>query len=132
MPPKVSVSLDISPRLPPASADKQQVQIVFGNLVRNARDAMPSGGSLTIAGRVVDGAVEVSVADTGVGIPPEDLSRVMEPLYTTKTRGLGLGLAIARAILDKNRGVMRVRSEPGRGTEFTVRLPAAAPEGATS
>src|SRR5439155_515827 len=78
-----------------------QVRIVFANLVRNAREAMPKGGSLTITGRQVSDGVEVAVADTGVGIPPELLSRIMEPLYSTKARGLGLGLAIARAILDK-------------------------------
>jgi two-component system sensor kinase FixL len=77
---------------------------------------------------VADGrAVEVTVADTGVGISSEDMRRIMEPLFTTKTRGLGLGLAIVRAILDKNGGELRVASEPGRGSAFTVRL-AAAPE----
>ena len=67
----------------------------------------------------------MTVADTGVGIPPDHLARVMEPLYTTKARGLGLGLALARAILEKNRGTLAVASEPGRGTTFTVRLAAA-------
>ena len=69
--------------------------------------------------------MEVDVADTGVGISPENLSRITEPLYSTKARGLGLGLAIVRAILDKNQGSLRVASEVGRGTTFTVRLEAA-------
>ena len=68
--------------------------------------------------------MEVAVADTGVGIAAEDIHRIMEPLYSTKARGLGLGLAIARAILDKNRGSMRLTSEVGKGTTFTVRLAA--------
>ena len=67
------------------------------------------------------------MADTGKGIPPDILHRITEPLYSTKARGLGLGLAIARAILEKNLGEMRVRSEVGKGTTFTVALQAAAP-----
>src|SRR5439155_26852990 len=96
----------------------------FGNLVRNAREAMPEGGPLALTGRRVGDSVEVAVADTGVGIPPENLHRIMEPLYSTKARGLGLGLAIARTILEKNKGSMRVTSEPGCGSTFTVRLTA--------
>jgi signal transduction histidine kinase len=130
MPASVAVALDFPPDLPAASADAQQVHIVFANLVRNARDAMPSGGSLTLKARCTRDAVEVFVNDTGVGISTADLARVTEPLYTTKARGLGLGLAIARAILDKNRGGISVVSEPGKGTEFTVRLPAATTDGA--
>ncbi len=73
----------------------------------------------------------MAVSDTGVGIPPEQLARIMEPLYSTKARGLGLGLALARAILEKNDGSLHVASEPGRGSTFTVHLRAApAEEGA--
>src|SRR5262249_46967017 len=95
------------------------------NLVRNAGEAMPQGGRLLLTGKQVDGAVEVDIRDTGVGIPSENLHRITEPLYSTKARGLGLGLAIARSILDKNNGQLRVVSEPGQGTTFTVRLEAA-------
>jgi two-component system sensor kinase FixL len=108
--------------------DPDQMRIVIGNLIRNAREAMPQGGQLSLHGRHVDGRVEVAIADTGVGIAREDLSRVMEPLYSTKARGLGLGLAIARAILDKNRGSLHVDSVPGKGSTFTVKLTAVAPE----
>ncbi len=96
--------------------------IVLGNLIRNAREAMPQGGQLTITGRVVAEGVEVAVADTGHGIPPEHLGRIMEPLYSTKACSLGLGLALARAILDKNKGSLRVASTPGQGSTFIVRL----------
>lgn len=113
--------------LPPGAADYAQVRIVFANLIRNARDAMPQGGNLTLQGRRVHDQIEVSVADTGTGIPQEALARVMEPLYSTKARGLGLGLAIARAILDKNKGSLHVRSVPGAGSTFTVRLLASKP-----
>ena len=78
-----------------------------------------------MAARASYGHVDLSVADTGVGIEEAELARIMEPLYSTKARGLGLGLAIARAIVEKNRGALRVASEPGRGSVFTVRLLAA-------
>jgi two-component system sensor kinase FixL len=78
-----------------------------------------------MAARHADGLLEVDVSDTGVGIAPDMQARVMEPLFSTKARGLGLGLAIARAILEKNQGGLRLRSELGVGTTFTVTLRAA-------
>jgi signal transduction histidine kinase len=125
VPSAIRVEMDCPETLPAVLADPGQLQIVFGNLIRNAREAMAQGGTLTICAVVVDGGVEVSVTDTGVGIPPDDLIRVMEPLYSTKARGLGLGLALARAILEKNQGSLRVVSMIGKGTTFTVRLPLA-------
>jgi signal transduction histidine kinase len=124
----IQVALDCPATLPPALADIDQVRIVFANLIRNAGEAMTQGGRLTIAGRPVDSGLEVAVTDTGVGIPPEQLARVMEPLYSTKARGLGLGLSLARAILEKNNGSLRVTSEPGRGSTFTVSLQTAPAE----
>ncbi|MCC6416860.1 MAG: hypothetical protein IT429_01280 [Gemmataceae bacterium] len=124
VPDNVRVMVDCPDTLPQALADIDQVRIVFANLFRNAREAMPDGGTLAVAARQVGDAVETTVADTGVGIPPAELGRVMEPLFSTKARGLGLGLAIARAILEKNRGGLHVASEPGRGSTFTVRLAA--------
>jgi signal transduction histidine kinase len=126
LPGKIELVVDGLDALPPALADVDQVRIVFCNLIRNARDAMGEGGRLTITGRVKDDRVALAFSDTGVGISPENLSRIMEPLYTTKARGLGLGLAIARAILDKNKSSLQVVSEPGRGSTFTVLLHAAA------
>jgi signal transduction histidine kinase len=122
----IALLVDCEPGLPPALGDADQLRIALGNLIRNARDAMPTSGRLTIAGRLVEGFVEVSVADSGVGIAAEDLARVMEPLYSTKARGLGLGLAISRAIVEKNQGALRAASDPGQGSVFTVRLNAAA------
>jgi signal transduction histidine kinase len=126
LPENVAVALDCPAALPPVLGDRDQLLIVFGNLVRNAREAMPQGGRLTVAARLADGAVEVAVGDSGVGISPENLGKVLEPLFSTKARGLGLGLAIVRAILEKNRGSLRVASTLGKGTTFTVRLPAGA------
>jgi signal transduction histidine kinase len=137
LPENVRTVLDLPASLPAVLADPDQMRIVFGNLIRNAREAMPQGGQITVTGRLVgadgqsstvEGAadwVEVDVTDTGTGITADNLKRLMEPLYSTKARGLGLGLAIARSILEKNRGSLRVTSEVGRGTTFTVRLTAA-------
>jgi signal transduction histidine kinase len=121
----ITVTLVFPPDLPSMLVDRDQARIVFGNLIRNARDAMPDGGTLTITGRAAGEFVEVDVTDTGAGIAPELLGRIMEPLYSTKARGLGLGLSIARAILDKSGGGLRVSSTPGQGSTFTVRLRAA-------
>lgn len=127
VPENVRVTIDCPSSLPPVLGDIDQLRIVFANLIRNAREAMPQGGSLSIVGKIVNDAMEVAVADTGVGISPEDIHRIMEPLYSTKARGLGLGLAIARTILDKNKGSMRLTSEIGKGSSFTVRLTAVLP-----
>jgi signal transduction histidine kinase len=127
VPDNIKVTINLPSGLPPVVGDIDQLRIVFANLIRNAREAMPKGGSLSIKATPVGGGVEVAVTDTGVGISPEDIHRIMEPLYSTKARGLGLGLAIARAILDKNKASMRLSSEIGRGSSFTVRLTALLP-----
>lgn len=128
LPASIPVTVDFSPSLPRVTADRDQVRIVLGNLIRNAREAMPEGGRLVISGRHVGSRVEVSVADTGTGIAPENLAKIMEPLFSTKARGLGLGLAMARAILEKNQGSLKVASVPGSGSTFTVLLTAAQEE----
>jgi len=126
----IELAIDCPLELPKALGDRDQLRIAVGNLIRNANDAMEHGGRLAISGCVVDGSIELSVSDTGVGIDPKDLARIMEPLYSTKARGLGLGLAIARSIVDKNQGSLRVQSELGRGSTFTVRLSASHGDGA--
>jgi len=128
LPDNVQLTMDFPSSLPAVLADIDQIRIVFANLIRNAREAMPKGGALSIRGQVVADAVEVTVSDTGVGISLENIQRILEPLYSTKVRGLGLGLAIARAILDKNKGSLRLQSELGRGSSFTVRLSAVLPQ----
>ncbi len=125
LPDNIRVTIDCPEGLPRALGDLDQMRIVFGNLIRNAREAMPKGGDLVLRARHRDDQLEIDVTDNGVGIAAENLARVTEPLYSTKARGLGLGLAIVRAILDKNQGSLTVTSELGRGTTFTVRLPAA-------
>ena len=102
--------------------DENQIPIVFRNLVRNARDAMADGGSITMSAAQSDGVVVVSVTDTGIGIPAEDLGRVTEPLYSTKARGMGLGLAISNAIVEKNGGRLEITSKVNEGSTFSVVL----------
>ncbi len=128
--PGVEVVLEVHAGQPAILGDPDQLRIVFGNLIRNACDAMSQGGRLAITSEANDGEVAVSVSDTGVGIPGEQLARIHEPLFSTKARGLGLGLAIVRSILERSQARLRVASEPGRGSTFTVVLPGAPQNGA--
>ncbi|MGO9600189.1 MAG: protoglobin domain-containing protein [Isosphaeraceae bacterium] len=125
LPETIEVSLEGLEGLPPVVADSGQIQIVLSNLVRNAFEAMAGSGRLRITGKVDGPAVEIAVADSGTGIPPEIQSRIMEPFFTTKAKGLGLGLAISRLILENNEGSISVISQPGSGATFIVRLRAA-------
>lgn len=127
LPETIEVALVGLGQLPTVAADAGQIHIVLGNLFRNAAEAMSGRGRLTITGRSEGPLVEIAVIDTGPGIPPDQLARVMEPFFTTKARGLGLGLAISRSIVDKNRGELRVTSELGSGSTFLVRLRRAPP-----
>src|SRR5205814_6262319 len=92
----VEIALSLSPSLPRVPADVAQVRQLLLNLLRNAREAMSSGGSLRVTTRAVRGAVEIEVRDTGPGIPPDRLPRIFDPFFTTKERGTGLGLAMAQ------------------------------------
>ncbi len=103
-------------------ADPQQIAIVYTNLICNARDAMPNGGTITISAIESGAFVQTDIADTGFGIPAETIGRIMEPLFSTKARGIGLGLAISRAIVERHGGELKVTSEVGAGAVFTVRL----------
>ncbi len=130
VPPGVEVTTELDPAVPPISADPSQLHQVFTNLMRNAVQAMPDGGHLTVESSRVNeasdsaaGEVAVSIADTGVGIPEEDLGQLFEPLVTTKVTGIGLGLPIVRALVEGHGGRVELESEVGAGTTFTVRLP---------
>ena len=129
LPESIELELEGIDRLPPVSADDRQIQIVLSNLLRNAREAMSEKGRISIRGRVDENIVEIAVTDTGPGIPAEELARIMEPFFTTKALGLGLGLAISRSIVERNQGDLRVISEPGVGSTFTVRLGIASSRG---
>jgi len=126
LPENVRLNIDVTLNTPPVFADGNQLQIVFGNLLRNACDAMPEGGCLKVEAAPASGSgVDILVIDNGHGISPENLKRIMEPFFSTKSRGIGLGLALSRAILERNAGQISVQSTVGLGTTFFVRLPAA-------
>jgi two-component system, NtrC family, sensor kinase len=116
-------------RLPPIEVDKNKIQQVFSNLAINACEAMPTGGTLVVASRMShDGThIEITFTDTGVGIPKENIPRLFDPFFTTKSFGTGLGLAVSYGIIQQRGGMIIVRSEVGKGTEFTVRIPLAVP-----
>lgn len=122
MPETVRVEIDLPESGFDAIGDPNQLSIVFRNLLRNARDAMPDGGTINVFGEQSSDEVIVHVVDTGIGIADEDLGRITEPLYSTKARGMGLGLAISVAILQKNQGRLNVKSRIGHGAEFSVHL----------
>lgn len=124
-PPIINVEIGLSKDLPHVLADIDQLRIVFLNLFRNAYEAMPEGGQIRISAEKVDDTVELSFTDTGHGIPPEVLKRIMEPFHSTKSRGIGLGLAISKSIVDRNQGTIRAHSDPGQGATFKVKLKAA-------
>jgi signal transduction histidine kinase len=124
---KVAVVRDLAADLPPIEGDEAQLRAVVHNLVRNSREAMPGGGTLTVRTRQADGGADLVIADTGGGMPPEVLARVFEPFYTTKERGTGLGLAYARRVVAEHGGTIRCESSPGSGTVFTLHLPAGSP-----
>ncbi|ABS27592.1 HAMP domain-containing sensor histidine kinase [Anaeromyxobacter sp. Fw109-5] len=120
----VVVAREVEAGLPAVLADRDQVVQVLLNLVRNALDAMPGGGTLRVAARGEGSAVAFSVSDTGPGVRPEDRPRVFEPYFTTKEGGTGLGLAIAQRIAEEHGGTLELRSAPGEGATFTLTLPA--------
>jgi len=110
-----------------ARLDCRQIHQTLLNIVVNAFQAMSSGGTLRLSARVSDGDLEVAVADTGPGIPPEHLDRIFEPYFSTKEGGTGLGLALAQRIVEAHGGSITVDSRPGAGSTFRIRLPLAGP-----
>ncbi|HET9315580.1 MAG TPA: ATP-binding protein, partial [Vicinamibacteria bacterium] len=119
----VAVETSLPEALPPIAADRDLLARALGNLVGNALDAMPEGGTLRVAASVADGAVAIEVADTGPGLTEEQRTRLFTPYYTTKKGGTGLGLAIVQGIVSDHGGRIQVVSQPGQGTTFTLLLP---------
>ena len=115
------------PDLPPVNLDANLFEQALLNLMLNAEQAMPDGGTLTLMSSFDGSDVCLDVIDTGHGITPEQLSKLFRPFHTTKANGHGLGLATTRKIVLAHRGTISVQSEPGRGTKFTIRLPAPRP-----
>jgi two-component system nitrogen regulation sensor histidine kinase GlnL len=136
---KVQIVRRYDPSLPPILADEDRIVQVFHNLVRNAIEAMPGGGRLTLVTRLsmnplfakVDlgqgqkSLAEIQIADEGQGISEATRDKLFTPFFTTKDRGLGLGLALCHRIVDEHKGAIQVTSEPGRGTAVSCFLPIA-------
>ncbi len=129
---KVQCHTSFAENLPLSAVDPRTFEQVIVNLISNALQAMPKGGSLTFSLAPLttsQGAlVELKIADTGPGIPPDILGRIFDPFFTTKKEGTGLGLAITRRILTAHKGSIDVESYPGTGTIFTIRVPAVGAE----
>lgn len=123
----IEIVRQLDDSLPPLHVDPNLLHQAFLNILVNARQAMPHGGRLTLGTRVdrANGrAVEVLISDTGVGIAREHLDRIFQPFFTTKSQGTGLGLAIAARVIEQHGGRITVQSAEGRGTTFTIALPA--------
>jgi two-component system sporulation sensor kinase C len=109
--------------LPPVRADEKQIQEVFLNLMRNAFEAMESGGTITLSAESDQEDVEVHFADTGSGISEADLKKIFDPFFTTKENGTGLGLSVCYGIIQAHNGDLKYTSQVGRGTTARVILP---------
>ena len=135
IPPSVTLKLDLDEKVPKVQGDPEQLKQVLINLVQNAVQAMPQGGTLTLGVKCPDdapawrfadspGVLELRVRDTGQGIADDARSHIFVPFYTTKEKGTGLGLAICDRIVKNHGGSISVTSKTSEGTEFLIRLPA--------
>jgi signal transduction histidine kinase len=121
--PTVTPEFFLTEPLPDIDADPDLLHRAFQNLVLNALDAMPAGGTLTMRTSERDGNVRLEISDTGKGLTPEECERLFTPYYTTKQLGTGLGLAIVQSVVSDHHGTISVSSEEGRGTTFRIELP---------
>ena len=124
-PANVDLQLDLAGNLPPVFFDPTHLEQILTNLLSNAYQAMPTGGVVTLRARRVADGVQLSVQDTGEGMNEEVLQQIFEPLFTTKARGIGLGLAITRHLVEANKARITVESTAGAGSTFTLLLPLA-------
>jgi len=131
--PLYSIVVDIEPDLPPVWGDRSLLTQALLNLIVNAKEAMPEGGRVTLKTRLspfstlseqIHRAVEIRVTDEGIGIDPENRERIFDPFFTINKKGTGLGLALAHKVISAHRGLIEVASTAGRGSQFSVYLPA--------
>jgi len=123
--PKIIVATDVDDRPMPLMVDPELLHRALSNLVLNAKDAMPEGGTVTISAHPKGDVIELRVADTGQGMTPEECERLFTPYYTTKQHGTGLGLAIVQSVVTDHAGTIAVESCEGRGATFVITLPRA-------
>lgn len=119
----IMVKEEFDQRAPWIMVDRRRLRQALLNILRNAFEAMPHGGNLTISTRIKGENVDIAIADTGIGIPPDQQERIFEPFFTTKDRGSGLGLTIAKQIIEEHGGTIACSSGLGRGTTFTISVP---------
>jgi len=115
--------LDLTENEPKIKIDLQKMKRVFVNIIKNTVDAMPEGGKLTITSKESNGNLEIAFTDTGTGIPKDIVEKIWTPLFTTKAKGMGLGLSICKRIVEAHRGSISVESTVGKDTTFTVTFP---------
>jgi signal transduction histidine kinase len=121
----LSVRVDVAADLPPAYFDEGQIRQALLNVLRNAREAMPDGGTIDVSVRAEGMSVVASVEDRGTGIPEDVRSRIFDPFFSTKGEGTGLGLAITRQIIEAHGGSIACEPRDGGGTSFRLLLPIA-------
>jgi PAS domain S-box-containing protein len=119
----IKVAIKIPENFPRVPMDSSMMQRVFVNLANNAMQAMSDGGQLTFESLISDGTLTISVQDTGVGIPAENMDKLFQPLFTTKSKGQGFGLAVCKRIVEAHGGSISVASESGKGSIFTIKIP---------
>lgn len=123
VPRNITVTTDFGSKSPQVIVDAEQVGRVFANITSNAVQAMNGGGQLKISTGTAVNHAWVKFEDTGCGISEENLKKIFEPLFTTRRRGIGLGLTISKRLIEQNNGTIEVASQTDKGTVFTVRLP---------
>jgi len=119
----IHCQLDLDPSLPPIAADPQLLHRALSNLVLNAMDAMPTGGTLALRTRPAPDGATLEVSDSGIGLSSEECDRIFTPYYTSKQHGTGLGLAIVQSVISDHHGKIGVRSQANQGTTFLIELP---------
>ena len=127
IPKNVALNENLGPDSKEVAVDVGQIQQVLVNVITNAVQAMPEGGKLTISTREIKDFLELDVTDTGSGIADENKGKVFDPLFTTRAKGIGLGLAVSKSIIDRHGGQIEAKSAVGKGTTFTIRLPLETP-----
>lgn len=123
---KIPENIKVIVNVPPEftiNADPENIKRVFTNLIINAFQAMPEGGTLTISAEQEDNVTKIYFKDTGVGIPKENIEKIFQPLFTTKAKGTGLGLSVCKRIVEAHNGTINLESELGKGSTFIIKLP---------
>ena len=124
IPDNIKVLNKLDKSIPAVFADPGQTIQIFSNIILNAVQAMPEGGKLTVKYAIIDKKwLDISVSDTGIGIPAENMDKIFDPMFTSKAKGIGLGLALIKILVDANGGKISVNSKVGEGTAFTLKLP---------